>query len=463
MDLSQEGVLSVLVDGGGKVKNSELLRKFSDHLNGSDPAEKKRKRDLFKTFVNNVAVVKELDDGKHVVLRNRFQHLIAECTKTRRPDGEGKLEVGAAVASESPEEAEASSQESQDGDQGGAEQLVHPDSDGNSFSFIEMALQTTSSYDLKPKKALNFVLDQVTAINKSSPQGGVVYPGQKEMKSGQKPCALPLRMPVDGEADHSQKSTMDAVSQVGKQQGVQSSRNKRRTLEEGTSTGSLQSRKVSRSARGHSDDPERTEHEWLVRCAAGQWSQVYGLLLQDVHLAEKKDLISGFTALHWAAKAGNSDMACKIITLPQKSGRQVDVNTKTHAGYTPLHIAVIHNHEAIMALLVHDYGADKHIRDNSGKKPYHYLNKGVAAKTRELLGEPKAHHQEGVHEKEDAELPKGHSTLTRLFQPHTVGPKRRQKQREGFFSLYEEPKEEREEMLHCNMDHFCCPKTRCTN
>ncbi|KAK1783901.1 hypothetical protein P4O66_004764, partial [Electrophorus voltai] len=120
------------------------------------------------------------------------------------------------------------------------------------------------------------------------------------------------------------------------------------------------------------------EHEWLVKCAAGQQDQICQLLLQDIKLAEKRNFISGFTVLHWAAKQGNSEMVRKILLLSQQGGPGVDVNIKSYDGYTPLHMAAIHSHESVLSVLVRDYGANCNIRDNSGKKPYHYLHKDAS-------------------------------------------------------------------------------------
>ncbi|XP_061646820.1 ankyrin repeat domain-containing protein SOWAHA isoform X3 [Phyllopteryx taeniolatus] len=72
------------------------------------------------------------------------------------------------------------------------------------------------------------------------------------------------------------------------------------------------------------------------------------------------------TALHWAAKHGNEDMA----TLIANAG--ADVNTKS--GYTPLHIAALHGHRNILDLLVGTYGAKENLRDYSGHLALHYLN-----------------------------------------------------------------------------------------
>uniref|UniRef100_A0A4W5KBP5 Sosondowah ankyrin repeat domain family member Ab n=1 Tax=Hucho hucho TaxID=62062 RepID=A0A4W5KBP5_9TELE len=175
---------------------------------------------------------------------------------------------------------------------------------------------------------------------------------------------------------------------------------------------------------------EAATHEWLVKSAAGLWGQIYSLLLQDPQLAEKKDFISGFTALHWAAKGGNTDIIRNILDISRKRGTEVDVNSRTQAGYTPLHIAVIHGHDGVITLLVRDYGASVNIRDNDGKKSYHYLEKGVSPELRELLGDPQLSQQDRCQDKqedeEDRELPRGLNTLSRL-----MGHRKRHKNHAG--------------------------------
>lgn len=110
------------------------------------------------------------------------------------------------------------------------------------------------------------------------------------------------------------------------------------------------------------------EKEWIYSAAGARVPDLSQLLRQDPTLANKKDFTSGFTALHWAAKHGNKDMA----TLVAEAG--ADVNTKSHGGYTPLHIAALHGHRHILDLLVGTYGAKENVRDYSGHLACHYLN-----------------------------------------------------------------------------------------
>ncbi|XP_055079068.1 ankyrin repeat domain-containing protein SOWAHB [Periophthalmus magnuspinnatus] len=109
------------------------------------------------------------------------------------------------------------------------------------------------------------------------------------------------------------------------------------------------------------------EKEWIYSAAGARVPDLSHLLRQDPTLANKKDVVSE-TALHWAAKHGNKDMA----TLVAEAG--ADVNTKSVSGYTPLHIAALHGHRHILDLLVGTYGAKENLRDYSGHLALHYLN-----------------------------------------------------------------------------------------
>ncbi|KAM9785594.1 uncharacterized protein ACB057_013958 [Neosynchiropus ocellatus] len=123
------------------------------------------------------------------------------------------------------------------------------------------------------------------------------------------------------------------------------------------------------------------EKEWIYSAAGARVPQLTQLLREDPSLAHKK------TALHWAAKHGNQDMAALVA----EAG--ADVNTKSicifsssavflgcagpgnlQGGYTPLHIAALHGHQHILDLLVRTYGAKENLRDYSGHLAGHYLN-----------------------------------------------------------------------------------------
>ncbi|XP_034760924.2 uncharacterized protein LOC117408996 [Acipenser ruthenus] len=120
---------------------------------------------------------------------------------------------------------------------------------------------------------------------------------------------------------------------------------------------------------------ESREHDWLVKAAAGAWDQIYILFREDHSLLNKKDFISGYTVLHWIAKHGDHRVLNTLCYGVNKRGLALDVDVKSSCGYTALHLAAIHGHKSIIRLLVHKYKANVNLRDTSGKKPWHYLDR----------------------------------------------------------------------------------------
>lgn len=166
MDISQESILSVLLEEGGKIKNSDLLSRFKVPLNCSDPVEKKQNRDLFKMIINNLAVVKELEEVKYVVLRKKYQHLL----KSRSDDGNELNDEGGGDEVEKEDKATADQREGCKNEKANeappeekkSEQEPRSDSEADSsdtspaLSFIEQALQRQKYTDIKVKKSLHF-------------------------------------------------------------------------------------------------------------------------------------------------------------------------------------------------------------------------------------------------------------------------------------------------------------------
>ncbi|XP_041808756.1 ankyrin repeat domain-containing protein SOWAHA-like [Chelmon rostratus] len=458
MALTQESVLSLLLAEGGKVKKSDLVGKFKGSIDCDDPAEKERNKELFKTSVNKVAFVKEIDGVRYVVVKKIYQHLldggrtpennreIPLTGEQQRPPVQSEATGGADDAGGERPAASESDQEQASGESSeNPTELLSP---------IELALQRSKYTDVRGKRTLNYENQrQDTSEYTCSRKGAVNEPAMS------KPYALPLRMPPcttrveirklkAGPDDAPESPTLDTFGSKRRPPSVESSISSpqlRRAVK------STKASEEPRETRAPSSVPlEQSEHDWLVKCASGHWGQVYGLLLRDSQLAEKRDFMSGFTALHWAAKCGNSEMLANIINLSKIGGVDIDINAKTHGGYTPLHIAALHDQQYIMTTLVGEYGADPSIRDNCGKKAYHYLHKGIPESVRELLGEPKAQLLERtLYEREELDLfpdlPKGLHSISRLFQPHVPGHKKKHKQRAGFYSVSDDPSEERED------------------
>lgn len=128
------------------------------------------------------------------------------------------------------------------------------------------------------------------------------------------------------------------------------------------------------------------EHEWMLCASDGEWSSLQRLLGAEPSLILRKDFITGFTCLHWAAKHGQPELLALIFNFAKRNNVPLSVDVRSNAGYTPLHVAAMQNHLEVVKLLVGAYNADVEIRDYSGRKACQYLANGVSADIREILG-----------------------------------------------------------------------------
>ncbi|XP_053893385.1 ankyrin repeat domain-containing protein SOWAHA [Malaclemys terrapin pileata] len=378
---SRAALLGFLREHGGQVRSAELRDRFKPLLEAGEPGERAARRERFKALVNSVAVVKELDGAKFVVLRKKL-----------RAQAAGEPGAGAQPPEAPPKGA---------GQSGAGGQGPPP---------APPAAEDCESRSPKPVSELRGLFQSQDGETPEPPPG---MPGLPRREAPQKPCMLPVRCPQPArgieELPRQQEQLEDrARLQVGTLLDVpepaspRSPHMKRRQVDEAGAR-SPHLRRVSKTQKVSEETGctaavplESLEHEWLVKATAGQWSQrLHGLLLSDASLAGKRDFMSGFTALHWAAKSGNCDMVGKIIEVAKKGGTEIDVNAKSYGGYTPLHIAAIHGREDVITTLVKTYNVKVNLRDYSGKKPHHYLKEGSSYAVRHLLGDPDLHNSVG--------------------------------------------------------------------
>ncbi|KAF7483037.1 ankyrin repeat domain-containing protein SOWAHA [Marmota monax] len=445
--VSQAAVLGFLQERGGKVRNSELLSRFKPLLDAGDPRGRAARRDRFKQFVNDVAVVKELDGVKFVVLRKKPRpsegpEPLAPCipgaptppskatsVSLGENSGPGAAHSASAQPSiESPEDlAPPSELRDTPGDPAseptqptgvpllGSAQHPEDPADPRVPAF-ELALSSEGS-------SAEVASPVSTPSEETSPgaEPPDLEPGPGAAKGPPppaprapppKPCMLPVRCVLGPATLRVRAEEQGLRRQLSEEPSPRSSPLllRRLSVEEsglGLHLGPGRSphlRRLSRSGpRLLSPDTEEmptapppsavplepTEHEWLVRAATGRWThQLHGLLLRDRGLAAKRDFISGFTALHWAAKSGDREMALQLVEVARRGGAPIDVNARSHGGYTPLHLAALHGHEDAAVLLVVRLGAQVHVRDHSGRRAYQYLRPGSSYAVRRLLGDP---------------------------------------------------------------------------
>lgn len=474
MAVSQGLILAFLLERGGRARNSELLNAFRDFISSSEPAERRRNRDLFKHFVNNVAVVKQIDDVKYVVVKKKYQDLV---------QSGGRVETeGSSCSSPSLEAASAAggstTQQRTSFSTYSSCCIGHTESLSKKIQLqrrcSEGAERTDGGVIISGTKTPTSLDDSFTArvlnVSNTGKTGktGAVF-AVVAIKSPPPPnsrCKLRsdsrrdsmYRAPgndlVPQQEIHSQHFPVEkavlgkSLSHPVDGHQYRSLRSKRRPSLAPSSPATKRGTKAGFDAKDQAPVPlEPREHDWLVKSATGRWGQVCSLLLQDVHLAEKRSFVSGFTVLHWAAKKGNSKMVRQILDLSKQGGLEVDVNAKSHDGYTPLHVAAIHNHVSVLNVLVHNYGANCNIRDNSGRKAHQYLPKDVSAEVREMLGDPHIYHQPGqrrrsVDDQQLSDVSKGFHSFSKLFQPNT-GPRKKPRHRPSFHFIRDDQDENR--------------------
>ncbi|XP_077121989.1 ankyrin repeat domain-containing protein SOWAHA [Ranitomeya variabilis] len=411
MAVTQEVVLNFLLEQGGKVKNSELLKKFKPMVESPDPEEKANNRELFKRLVNNIAVVVKDEEGtKTVVLRKKYTYLLED-------RGTSKASVEKEIDRDLKEEETPPVPFS--------DNIEQPEPRYKETSYTEIIVSklhdAASSETTDPTDTDNLNEEDTEDQNESKREsvfdivsrmdtaGPVLLP--KAWSDAQpkdqvpKPHMLPLRyaQPSFEETNQSEESPLQptvlpkAIQEASVTIYSRSPKVARRQFDDTASKSPHMKRsskmiKVSEETKYSDEVPlEPSDHEWLVNSTNGRWNhKLLGLIMTDSDLAGKRDFISGFTALHWAAKSGNTEMVKLLFDHCRKSGSNLNVNAKSFGGYTPLHIAAIHQCKDAIIMLTRDYKANVNIRDNSGRKPYHYLKKSSPVQLRFILHDPAA-------------------------------------------------------------------------
>ncbi|XP_064420482.1 ankyrin repeat domain-containing protein SOWAHB [Latimeria chalumnae] len=368
-ELKEEDVLEFLSKQRGRVKNSDLLQKYKQFLNCKDAAIRAQYRETFRDIINKIALVKQEDGEKYIVLKKKYQHLVQdqvsvpeEKSVLQPPVQQAAVVLWEGQALSSPVEDKVStagstatlaeehaplktkdtikSLESEDGEEKfEGKPCRNSSSPWSGFSSPTPQIRITEHRDPTGTE-YNTQKTMSHSVGWGCPEDSPheeenVSPMESEVERNSEE---PLEEPVDGEEDAVTKGEPD-------QDGFEDS---------------------SSSVGSPSVALDPLEKEWIQCAASARLIALRKLLKQDPTLAYKKGWVS-WTALHWAAKHGKEDM----VTLVAEAG--ADVNVKSHGGYTPLHIAALHGHNHIMTLLIKNYGAKQNMRDYSGRLPAQYL------------------------------------------------------------------------------------------
>ncbi|XP_015276377.1 PREDICTED: ankyrin repeat domain-containing protein SOWAHC [Gekko japonicus] len=406
-ELQQDAVLRFLAERGGRARNADLLDHFRGFLNSPDPQRRARARERFKEMVNAVAIVKQEpgSGAKYVQLRKKYRGGAAgpKPEEEEEEAAASALANGAVVTAADPEPATEEPRLSPERNCGGRDGERAAAADGPTQREPE-ALPSPGAE--APQLWLSGGGGEEL---RRSPQQQQPPPGRRE--EGEEEEAPPedssprlAAPPPFGALPAAAAATprcgrknfrermMGASPQLkrGGGGGLPRVGGGRERDSDSASLASSSAEEESNSSGGGSTsgsvalDP--LEHAWMLCASDGRWESLEGLLSCEPALLAKRDFITGFTCLHWAAKHGRHELLALLVNFAHRHRLPVNINARTSGGYTALHLAAMHGHLEVVKLLVGAYDADVEVRDYSGRKASHYLARGTADQVRGLVG-----------------------------------------------------------------------------
>ncbi|KAM5181025.1 ankyrin repeat domain-containing protein SOWAHC [Mantella aurantiaca] len=415
-ELSRDTVIRFLSGRGGRVPNQQLVEHFRPLLTEQPPGEARNAaRQLFKDIVNEVASVRAEDGLKYVCLRKRYRRAVeeakhgAEGKPSLEPGAETQPAAGEAITPDSsteeaiiaePGTEKPITQVSGSGEaiiaepgteepitpESGTEETSGEDAEGPSVP-CERSSSDSSPGEESPLAESSPGYDgppriSVTAEPQDEPNGEK-FP-KKPPSGSPEPGQLSARTPRNSRRG----AARDPVSPQPRRGpgGVLL----RPGLRDSDSSSLYSSSSVSgneeEEAGGGSLSLEPLEHAWMLSSCRARWDGLQELLLAEPGLITRRDFITGFSCLHWAAKHGQHELLAALLTHARQHRVPVNINGRASGGYTPLHLAAMHGHLDVIKLLVGAYDADLDIRDYSGRKAWQYLSPDTARDVQALVG-----------------------------------------------------------------------------
>ncbi|CAJ1087186.1 ankyrin repeat domain-containing protein SOWAHC-like [Xyrichtys novacula] len=443
VECSQEAVLDFLKEKGGKVKNSELIEHFKTVFS-EDPQRRAALRNRFKEYVDTVAYVKTEDGVKYVCMKKKFRGSV-KLTEKKEPPSAGEardcVQVSADDVAEDPAPRSPGSGYGSDcqvrvphvfvpdnredrGESDGSVSTPQREKCGSEEMGNRVSFHRTESKKERTERARD--IPEISVIQASPlPADGSMFnlPGPAETApSGQVEPGEPVEtLTLEGlrevevvmrrgrrEEEEEEEEEEDDAHSLSGSEGSSSPIGSRKHFIQVMMSSSPQVRRsmvirgsVHLSSRSDSDtasmlsglDEDRNsvtldplEHQWMMCASDGEWGSLFPLLAEEPSLILRKDFITGFTCLHWAAKHGKPELIAMIINFAKQHNVPISVDARSNTGYTPLHVAAMHNHMEVVKLLVGAYGADVEIRDYSGRKACQYLTDSVSVDIRDIIG-----------------------------------------------------------------------------
>ncbi|XP_016116795.1 ankyrin repeat domain-containing protein SOWAHC-like isoform X2 [Sinocyclocheilus grahami] len=415
-ECNQEAVLHFIKERGGRVKTVHL----TDHFRATipkDPALKAVAKEAFKRHVDSVAYVTEENGEKYVCLKKKFRKSTGSIEKSdrngpaddRKSRGENVAESRTRVSSEASESRSGGKEAMLPGsgdataEAGGArtqpdisarfpERLnsrTEPELMGNS----SMKINQPQAADKGPRPETSVRDSDGTVCNPACLQSNETHAGEVKDEAQEEAGKenRPQRVRLRRSNTLTEEDQPDSVCDTPK--------DSRKHLVEALMNRSPQVRRsvclsgrCTECPRGDGDYEaaagtlEPLEHEWMLCASDGHWDSLHRLLARDPSLLTRKDFVTGFTCLHWAAKLGKHELIVMLVNFAKAHRVAVNVNARSSAGYTPLHLAATHNHLEVVKLLVGAFDADVEARDYSGRKACQYLKSDIAQNILDIAG-----------------------------------------------------------------------------
>ncbi|MED6287382.1 hypothetical protein CHARACLAT_015747 [Characodon lateralis] len=400
---TEQAVHEFLLEKGGRVRQMELIDHFTSPCGCNDQQKEGAEWELLSGIVDIVGFVKEENGVKFVCLNgdgseesvmrtDANDHVDAECNGNIQETPDNKQVNGnpddgeqtGASTSASLDNVKQSNGNEQPADQSqsGTESGTHTTAGGG-----EVRLRDRRRRESAPAIGMQDV-DQAHAAGSHN---HVVRGARRVSKGSQRAMLISCL---------SEDSALEGMESVGE---IQTPKGSRRNFIELMMSSSPQVRRslINRGSRirdsvrsdgdsssvlsSATDDDSSSvtldplEHEWMLCASDGLWESLQPLLAVEPSLVAKRDFVTGFTCLHWAAKHGKAELLCQLLAFAKENTIPMNVNARSSAGYTPLHLAAMHGHTQVVRMLLLDWEADQEARDYSGRRAIQYLPPLLAA------------------------------------------------------------------------------------
>ncbi|KAG9492448.1 hypothetical protein GDO78_000771 [Eleutherodactylus coqui] len=346
-DTVRDSVIGFLSERGGRVPNQELVEHFRPLLTSAPPGEARAAaRQLFKDTVNEVASVRAEDGVKYVCLRKKYRRAAESSLEPASLTPSPEQDCPGETTSSGEDTGEAASTP-----EAGDEQ--QPTDSGTGEETGDESPESRGSPAYPPDQPDVFHLSGRTPRNS---RRGIRDPVSPQLRRG----GLLLRAGLR-DSDSSSLHSSSSVSGNEEDEGAAASLSGSAAL-------------------------EPLEHAWMLSSCRARWDGLQELLLAEPGLVTRRDFITGFSCLHWAAKHGQHELLAALLTHARQHRVPVNINARASGGYTALHLAAMHGHLDVIKLLVGAYDADLDVRDYSGRKAWQYLSPDTARDVQALVG-----------------------------------------------------------------------------